>query len=336
MPTINDVAKLAGVSTYTVSSVLNRSARVSPELTKRVLDAVRELDYTINSVARSLQTRKTQTIGMVLPNVANPFFARVVAGAEEICRAKGYTLLLGNTGEDPEQQSRCIASFRSKQADGLIVFMAAGTEESVSTILGKGTPVVAAGRLPATFETDSVTADNRMGAQLAVQHLLSQGHSRIGIITGPFALRLNEDRRDGWAATLDTAGLPAPDEFALETDWSAESGYLRTCELLQLPDRPTAIFISSLVLMIGSLRAIREKRLRCPQDVELICADNSEWLDVFDPPISAILQPSYEMGAAAAELLFRKIAEPDRAHETVILKPAIKVRTTQSAHSDAI
>jgi DNA-binding LacI/PurR family transcriptional regulator len=138
MPTINDVAKLAGVSTYTVSSVLNRSARVSPELTKRVIDAVQELDYTINNVARSLQTRKTQTIGMVLPNVANPFFGRVVAGADEVCRERGYTLLLGHTSEDADQQARCIANFRSKQADGLIVFMAAGSEAAVSSVMGGG------------------------------------------------------------------------------------------------------------------------------------------------------------------------------------------------------
>lgn len=328
MPTINDVAKLAGVSTYTVSSVLNRSARVSPELTKRVLEAVRELDYTINSVARSLQTRKTQTIGMVLPNVANPFFGRVVAGAEEVCRAKGYTLLLGNTNEDAEQQGRCLANFRSKQADGLIVFMAAGTEDAVAALLGKGTPLVAAGRRPLTFEADSVTADNRMGARLAVEHLISRGHSRIAIITGPIALSLNQDRRDGWKQTLRKAGLNADKDIALDTDWSPESGCQQTGKLLDLAHRPTAIFTSSLPLLMGSLRAIKESNLRCPQDVELICADNSDWLDIFDPPISSILQPSYEMGAAAAELLFRKIARPDHPPETVVLKPSLKVRGT--------
>jgi len=326
MPTINDVAKLAGVSTYTVSSVLNRSARVSPELTERVLDAVRQLDYTINSVARSLQTRKTQTIGMVLPNVANPFFGRVVAGAEEVCRAKGYTLLLGNTNEDPEQQGRCLANFRSKQADGLIVFMAAGTEDAVSALMGKGTPLVAAGRRPLTFAADNVTADNRIGARLAVEHLIARGHSRIAIITGPMALSLNQDRRDGWQTALRKAGLSADTEFALDTDWSPESGHLQTCQLLRMGERPTAIFTSSLPLLMGSLRAIKESSLRCPHDVELMCADNSDWLDIFEPPISSILQPSYEMGAAAAELLFRKISEPDRAPETVVLKPSLKVR----------
>jgi DNA-binding LacI/PurR family transcriptional regulator len=177
------------------------------------------------------------------------------------------------------------------------------------------------------FDADSVTADNRMGARLAVEHLISKGHRRIGIITGPSSLSLNRDRRESWKQTLRKAGLDVDKDLALDSDWSPESGYRQTCRLLTMENRPTAIFTSSLLLLTGSLRAIKESGLRCPEEMELVCADNWEWLDVFDPPISAIMQPSYEMGRAAAELLFRRIAAPDAKREAIVLKPSLMPRS---------
>jgi DNA-binding LacI/PurR family transcriptional regulator len=194
-------------------------------------------------------------------------------------------------------------------------------------VVEKGPPIVFAGRRPLEFEGDSVTADNRMGARMAVEHLISKRHTRIAIITGPSSLSLNRDRRESWKQTLRKAGLAVDKELALDSDWSPESGYRQTCRLLAMENRPTAIFTSSLLLLTGSLRAIKESGLRCPGQVELMCADNWEWLDVFDPPISAIMQPSYEMGRAAAELLFRRIAEPDGKHEAIVLKPSLMSRS---------
>ncbi len=148
MATIHDVARKAGVSIYTVSAVLNQSARVSPELTKRVLRAARQLDYTISFLARGSQTRRTLTIGMLIPDIGNPWFAKVVRGVEDICREHGYSLLLGNTHDQAELQQRCLTLFRSHRVDGLLAFLAPGAEEQFVPLLKKGPPVVFVGRRP--------------------------------------------------------------------------------------------------------------------------------------------------------------------------------------------
>src|SRR5690242_17768540 len=184
MATIYDVARRAGVSTYTVSTVLNRSAYVSPELTERVHKAARELDYTVNGLARSLQTRRTHTIGMLIPDIANPFYAKVVRGVEDICKREGYSLVLGNTYNDPAEQSRYLATLRSNQVEGFLIFVAAGDESDVAALVEKRVPVTFLGRRPRSIDADTVTADNRKGTRLAVEYLIGRGHRWIGIITG--------------------------------------------------------------------------------------------------------------------------------------------------------
>jgi DNA-binding LacI/PurR family transcriptional regulator len=188
MATIYDVAKLARVSTYTVSSVLNQSAKVSPELTERVLKAVGDLDYTPNEVARSLQTRRSRTVGMLIPDIANPFYAKVVRGVEDRLKQDGYSLVLGNTYNDASEQARYLSVFRARQADGLLVFLATGSEADLQRLVGEHKPVVFVAREPRGFEADIVTADNRKGARLAVEHLLARGHRRIGVIVGELDL----------------------------------------------------------------------------------------------------------------------------------------------------
>ena len=172
MPTIYDVARRAGVSTYTVSSVLNRTAYVSPELTKRVMAAVQEVDYTINALARSLQTRKTLTIGMLIPDIANPFYATVVRGVEDVLKRAGYSLILGSTYNDRDEQARYIGVFRSKQVDGLLLFVAPGDDAEIRALVEAKKAVVFVGRVPIDLNADIVSADNAKGAQLAVLHLI--------------------------------------------------------------------------------------------------------------------------------------------------------------------
>ena len=163
MATIHDVAKRAGVSTYTVSAVLNQSAFVSPEFTKRVREAVAELDYTVNELARGLQSRKTRTVGMLIPDIANPFYAKVVRGVEDILREAGYSLILGNTYNKPEEQLRYCSVFRSRQVDGLLLFVAPGESPEVRRMVDAKKPVVFVGRAPGDYEADTVTAGQRAG-----------------------------------------------------------------------------------------------------------------------------------------------------------------------------
>lgn len=326
MATINDVAKRASVSTYTVSAVLNRSARVSPELTKRVLDAVRELDYTINSVARSLQTRTTQTIGMLLPNIANPFYAKLVRGAEEVCRRHNYSLLLGNTNESAEEQLRYLTVFRSKQVDGFLMCIAAGEEDDWAVLLEKKIPVVFTGRRPIMRDVDAVVADNELGTKLAVDHLLSKGHRRIGMLLGQETLSVSKERMIAWTASLVGAGVTPDLSCVKHGDWSAQRAYEQTLELLALDRPPTAMFTSNFLMLTGCLKALQETGVRVPERVQVMSSDDSEWLDVFEPKISAILQPSQQMGSLSAELLFDRLADPDRPTRQILLKPELKVR----------
>lgn len=326
LATIYDVARRAGVSTYTVSAVLNRSAYVSPELTRRVQDAVRELDYTINDLARSLQTRRTKTVGMLIPTIASPYYADVVRGVEDVLKHSGYSLILGNTYDHREEQSRYLMVFRSKQVDGLLLFVAPGDDTEVRALVQAKKPVVFVARRPAGFDADSVTPDNVLGTQLAVEQMIARGHRRIGLITGPLGLSAASDRVIGWRRALKKAGLPAPKQWIGECDWTPESAYCTTLGWMNSEERPTAIFTGNFLMLTGVLRALRERKLKCPQQVEVMTSDDLDWLDLFEPRISAVVQPSYAMGAQAAELLLKRIKEPDRKFQQVVLEPELKLR----------
>lgn len=326
MATIYDVAKRAGVSTYTVSAVLNRSAYVSPELTTRVRAAVRELDYTINDLARSLQTRRTRTVGMLIPDIASPFYAKVVRGAEDVLKSAGYSLILGNTYNHAEEQSRYLTLFRSKQTDGVLLFLASGEDAEIRTMAQSKKPVVFVGRVPQGFKADSVSADNERGATLAVNHLISRGHERIALITGELDLSTSSDRVNGWRKALKRARLRAPDSYLAEGDWTAESGYRTMLTLLDANPRPTAVFASNFLMMTGVLRALKERSLACPRDIEVMSSDDSEFLDVFRPAISTVAQPSYEMGSKAAALVLKRVKTPNRRFEQIVLRPELVLR----------
>lgn len=330
MPTIYDVAKLAGVSTYTVSSVLNRSARVSKELTDRVLRAVEQLDYTPNEVARSLQTRRSRTIGMLIPDIANPFYAKVVRGVEERLKQDGYTLVLGNTYNDAAEQTRYLNLFRARQTDGLLVIMAAGGQAEIQKLIVERRPVVFVARDPGGMEADCVAADNQRGTELAMHYLLGKGHRRIGIVVGQLELSTSADRVAAWKESLKQAGLSTAPTLVGEADWTYEGGNRAALEMLRQSERPTAIFAANFLMMTGVLAAVRELQLRCPDDVEIVTSDESEWLDVFDPPISTVVQPSFEMGERAAGLLLDRIANPARPPRRVILTPELHVRERRS------
>ena len=224
MATIHDVAKRAGVSTYTVSAVLNQSAFVSAELTKRVREAVAELDYTVNELARGLQSRKTRTVGMLIPDIANPFYAKVVRGVEDILREAGYSLILGNTYNKPEEQLRYCSVFRSRQVDGLLLFVAPGESPEVRRMVDAKKPVVFVGRAPGDYEADTVTADNVLGTRIATEHLIAKGHRRIALITGHASITANVERVRGWHRAFRRAGLKADPRWACDGDWSAQSG----------------------------------------------------------------------------------------------------------------
>jgi LacI family transcriptional regulator len=329
MATIYDVAKRAEVSIATVSAVLNRTAYVSPELTKRVKQAVDEMDYTINHLAHSLQTSTTLTIGMLIPDVANPdpFFGQVVRGAEDVFRKKGYLLILGHTYNRVDEQSRYLAAFRSRLVDGILLFQAPGEDRELDRVLKTKKPVVFVGRIPKGAPADIVATDILRGTQMAIRHLLQKGHTRIALVTVAASLSVSSLRIEGWRKELRRHGVAIHDDYVVSGDMSSDSGKQAVLQLLDLPEPPTAIFADNLVTATGILRGLEERRLRIPQDVEILSSDDADWLDVFRPAITTIVQPSYELGAQSAELLLKRIRHPKRAYQKILLKPALKIRS---------
>jgi len=324
MATIYDVAKRAGVSTYTVSSVINRTAYVSPELTERVQEAVRALNYTVNEVARSLQMRRTNTVGMLIPDLRNPFFAQVVDTVEEALRKEGYSLILGCSHNDAEIQSRYLKIFSAKQVDGYLVFPAIDGDEALSTLQGGNKPLVCIAHQP-SFAGDCVVADNVRGVSLGVEHLIKQGHQRIGLIVGSRKLSVSAERIAGWQTTLQKHGLKAPQKLIGATDDStaaaekiAEEWFARGVQA------PTAIFVAGYPLMVGVVKAARAAG--CVDTTDIVVSDDNEWIDAFPTTVSSIRQPGAEMGTAAAELLCKRLKTSSKRGKTVTLAPTLRVR----------
>ena len=331
MPTIRDVAARAGVSTATVSAVLNQSAYVSPELTERVRTAVRELNYTINAIARGLQSRSTKMIGMLVPDIAEPVYSLMVKGVEEGLKRAGYSLLLGSTHNRTEEQSRYLELLRSKQVDGMLLLLAFGEEDDLRLAVEAGLPLVFIARKPATFEADCVVVDNFAASHEATKELIAAGHRRIGIVVGPRDLVVSRDRIDGWRRALDDAGITARDEWITEGDYTTASGEAAMESLMALDEPPTAVFATGFLMMTGCLAVARRRGIAVPDQVELMTWSDSPLLDVFEPPIATVEQPSAEMGERAAELILRRIKEPARAPEVVTLPAGVIFRSSRGS-----
>ncbi len=326
MATIYDVAKLAQVSTATVSAVINGTAYVSPELTDRVQRAVKDLNYTINAVARGLQTKRTDTIGMLVPNIAEPVYSLMVRGVEDGLKQAGYSLILASTHNDPEEQSRHLNLLRSRRVDGLLLLLAFGGEEELKQAVEAGSPIVFIARQPSTFQADQIVVDNIAAAEMAIRHLAAERHRRIGIITGPSDLQVNKDRLQGWENGLRSSGLPIEPELVATGDYTAASGDSAMEHLLENEEPPTAVFVAGFLMMTGCLAALKRRGLRVPDDIELMTWSDSPLLDVFDPPISAVTQPSYRMGMEAAKLVLSRLEGDKSGPRKIVLPTELRIR----------
>jgi LacI family transcriptional regulator len=325
MAKIRDVATLANVSTATVSHVINQTTYVSPALRQRVIGAMRELNYHPNAVARSLKTKQSKTVAMVIPDITNPFFPAIVRGAEDVLRHEGYTLLLGNADEDGKTEETYYNTFHAKRVDGtlLIISPHSPTPEYLQKHNPDAFPIVYVDRFYRGLPGDVVIADNVGGSYQAVCHLIENGHRWIAIITGPLELVNARMRLNGYERALTKYRIPRNDNFVRPGRFDARSGYEQTLELLALRKPPTAIFSCNALMTIGCLRAIRERGLRCPEDLALVSFDDLEWFEVCSPSITAVSQPAYELGSTAAELLVKRISG------TLCGPPCRKVLTTR-------
>ncbi|MCO6450095.1 MAG: LacI family DNA-binding transcriptional regulator [Caldilineales bacterium] len=326
MATMRDVAERAGVSVTSVSHVINETRAVSDELRARILAAMSELEYQPNRLARSLRSGKSQTIGIIIPDNSNPFFAEVVRGVEATSFAYGYSLILCISNADLEKEEHYIGVLIEKQVDG-ILFMAVGASTNqILSLQQRRVPVVVVDREVAGVAVDTVLADNARGGWLATRHLLELGHKCIACITGHNAFSLSAERVDGYRRALHDADIPPDEALIVPGDFSFASGYDAIQHLLALRDAPTAVFACNDYMAVGAICAAVEMGRLVPADLSVIGFDDVLLTSFTNPPLTTIAQPCYDMGVAAATLLLERMHDPELPTRRQTLGIDLKVR----------
>jgi len=324
--TIKDVAALAGVSFTTVSHVLNETRPVSPEARARVLAAVEEIGYLPSAVARSLRKSETKIVGVLVPNVQNPFFAELVCGVEECCRLSGYSVLICNSDNDPRHQQDYMRTLLEKRVDGLLL-SSAGDDQALARIFKMArVPAVTVDRLVPGVRGDRVAVHNLQGARLAVEHLLALGHRRIACISGPREFEVSRERVEGWRRAHAEAGVGVDETLIVESDYSSPGGYAATRALLDGARGVTAVFASNDMMAVGALRAAAERGLKLPQQLSVVGFDNIELSRYVFPALSTAGVPIRELGAEAGRVLIERIENPAAALRDILLTPNLIAR----------
>jgi len=333
--TIKEVAERAGVSIATASNAISGNRPVGKARLERVLAAARELDYHPNELARSLKMKQTRMLGMVLPDITNPFFSDLIRGAEDAALERGYLLLTANTDEQVEREKRFVAALRSRRVDGILLAATASKSEThLKRVVAAGVPMVCLDRMAPGLAVDAVLVDNVRGTQDCIRHLIRSGHKKIAIITGALGLQTAQERLDGYCAAFEEAGIPVPKDLIMRGDFREESGYRLGKELLLRRERPTAIFACNGVMMLGLLIALDELGVKCPEEIALATFDDLPFAQSFHPHLTAVAQPAHAIGYEGANLLMDRI-EGRRTGESVIMRlsPELKIReSTKQYH----
>lgn len=322
------VAQRAGVSSATVSRVLANKPYVRPEVRERVWQAVRELGYRPNRVARSLRAQRSKIIGLIISDIQNPFFTSVVRAIEDAAYEKGYSILLCNTDEDPQKERFYLELMVDENVSGIIV---CPTRESVSHIQDYPIPLVTLDRRVVNVDTDAILLDNVESAAKLVSHLIANGHRRIGAVIGTPDFTTGRERCEGYLAALRAHDIPFEPALLIQVSPKTDAGYSAAEHLLDLPLPPTAIFAGNNLLTLGALKAVRARGLHIPRDVALAGFDEMPWSALVEPGITVIEQPTYELGRTAAEVLLRRLENPARPTREVVLKGRLIVRESSGS-----
>jgi LacI family transcriptional regulator len=303
MSNILDVALKAQVSIATVSRVVNKSDhKVNPTTREKVLTAIRELDYRPNALAKGLLMKKTMTIGIIIPDISNPYYAEIVRGIQDMADRAGYAVMLHNTDGRQDRIVRYIYVLREKSVDGVIFCGGIiNGYETLSILKELKERVVVVGRHEVDFP--AVMVDNMGGATQAVQHLIDLGHRRIGCICGPEGSTTAMDRLTGYRNALAQNGMALNEQLVKRGTWNPESGYLLAKLLLERPERPTAILCANDQMAFGVIKAARELGLNVPRDLSVVGFDNVPPGSYFDPPLTTVEIPMYDIGAASMRML---------------------------------
>jgi LacI family transcriptional regulator len=326
MPTIQEVAEKAGVSSTTVSHVLNNTRHVSPEARARVEAAMDELGYHPNALARSLRRGQTHTLGLILPDSANPFFAEIGRAVEDAAFDLGYSVILCNTEGDLDKEQLYMDVLSKKQVDGIIFVAAGDRTDSLRGLLRRKMPVVVVDRDLTGVEVDAVLGDNQQGGYLATQHLIGLGHRRIACISGPSNVTPSAERVIGYRNAILGAGLMVDEDLIVRGDFHAESGHSAAHRLLDRSSAPTALFVCNDMMAMGALRAAAEIGQRVPDTLAVVGFDDIDLASYTSPRLTTVAQPKVEMGRRAVQLLIERLADKALAPRKEILLPQLIVR----------
>jgi LacI family transcriptional regulator len=321
--TMHQIARAAEVSLGTVSHVINGTAKVREHLRQRVLKAIATLGYEPNELSRGLRLNRTNIIGMIIPDITNPFFPAVVRGVEDVAYRDSYRLILCNTDDDPSKEAIYLGQLRSFLPAGILIIPSPDSKISGNA---SGPPVVCVDRRPEGWKGDIVTVANRDGSYKAAQHLIEMGHRQIGVIAGPSHLTNALERVNGFRQALDDANVSISPEYIQEAHFDRNSGYSSAMRLLKLLPRPTAIFATNDLMAMGVLLAIRDSRLICPKDVSVISFDGLDVTELTEPALTTVYQPGYQLGYTAARLLLERIENPNDPAKEIELETELRLR----------
>jgi LacI family transcriptional regulator len=319
--TIKDVARLSGVSPMTVSRVINDSERVSPETRRRVEEAISELGYVPSRLARGLSRQRTGTLAVIVPDVANPFFTAIVRAAEEVARRADYQVILCDTRSDLSVERDVIEELISHRVEGMVIAPVSDRSATPLMRLAEfGVPFVLIDRTVPGVECDVVLGDSSGGARQLVEHLISLGHRRIGFIVELDDVSTARDRRRGYEAALGAAGIALDPALVVNASPDPSGGLAGMSRLLELEERPTAVFTVNNLAAVGAIEGIRAAGLEVPDDVALVCFDDIEYASRLYPFLTAMEQPAQTFGTLGTQLLLERIEGrgPKRRHEVVL------------------
>lgn len=323
--TIRDVAAAAGVSPATVSRVLNGRVEVDPALRDRVHSAVSAMGYRPNGPARSLRTRATTVLGIIISDVQNPFFTAMVRGIEDTAQRAGYSVILANSDEDQEKEQRYLEVAAAEQMAGVLLSPATTRARNLETVSSRGIPVVTVDRRLRGATVDSVTVNNYKAAHDATTHLIVGGCRRVAIVSGLLHTTTGARRLAGYKAALRDAGIEVDERLIAQANFRMEGGYDATADLLRRA-RPDGLFASNNLMTLGALQALADGGVAIPDDVAVVGFDDISWATALRPPLTAVQQPTYEIGERAAELLLGRIRGDRAAPRNLVLPAELVVR----------
>jgi LacI family transcriptional regulator len=317
--TVADVAKAAGVSVSTAARVLSGHGYASDETRRVVLEAARELGYVPNQIARSLRTRRSLLIGLLIGDVENAFYSTIAKNVESVAKDAGYHVVLCNSNDDPEIEREYLKLLDGMRIDGLIVTPTSRNRTLFGRLLQKDIAIIQVDRKVEGLAADAILVDNEAGAHAAVQHLIAAGHSNIGILPGDLDVPTARQRLTGYERALKEAGIPVRQELVKAGSFHRDHAIEDATDLIRAHPMPTAIFAANNILAEATLLVLADLDLKVPRDLSLVAFDDVQWMGMVNPPVTTVRQPVADLARGAAELMLRRLREEGQGPPTTIV-----------------